>query len=247
MTLASGQLIPTIKMKSRKKVRTKTPITLYREAVTDALGPIPENPLRSLRYNGRIETSTGTGMKTSSFDSTVIKGRSLSELSGLCRVSKQAIIRTEQGVYPEIPKGILEYLIKQGVPYLLMVNGYEEFQLAIRRRHFGIFGHTQVEFKLEEHPNKTLRNRWTYPTMLPVGFEMNITEQAKLLCISQSVLNHFESHPNRQQSVPYTLNRALSEANYSVAFLEQFSQAYKNHRQWLFDQLPSNLVSGASK
>src|SRR6478735_4329964 len=68
-------------------------------------------------------------------------GLSHVELSRKIHISKQALIRLEQGMFTEPLPTVLEYYVKyHGVSELRMRDAYEGFQHANRRKHFRYFG-----------------------------------------------------------------------------------------------------------
>ena len=206
---------PTIRYKSRKKVKKekhKSPIALYLQNVEDKVGDLKPNNFRLLRIRKKY----------------TVQG--LADKTGL---SKQAIIRTEQAVYPVPPVGLLDFWLKQGYNYKKLMDEYGDYQLNIRQRHHKLFGEPILDLECykDKHPNQVLRLNWTNPDGTPVGYVMNVTEQAKLLCVSQSVLNYFENSVKQQHSVPMPLSSALRDAGYSVRFLEDLDRAYVAYRK----------------
>lgn len=210
----------------------------YINAVARVKGPAPTNPFRVLRLNANLTI------------------QDLTELTG---VSKQAIIRLEQGTYSEPVDRVLNFWIEQGArynqdtDYVSLVNRYEHYQEVIRKRHARIFGnmpmHSWFKQHLDQHPFTLLRSLWQDPESLsdtPLG-SMNVTECSKLLCIPQSVLDHFDNRIVRQGSVPKPLITALRQNGYRSDELFIFEQAYTDYRNFAINGVTPEETEAASK
>ena len=192
---------------------------LYREAVLAIKGAPPKNNFKTLRLAHHL---------------------TIKDLTELASLSKQAIIRTEQGVYDDPPEGLVSYWLNKGIGYNKLYEDYKDFQVNVREQHHKLFGDVSLkDLPLDLHPQAWLRRNWSNP---PVGGTagdrvgtMNKTELAKLLCVNQSVVDYFESHVNKQQSVPFKLSYALRDNGYSVTFLEELDEAYAKHRNWVLN------------
>jgi transcriptional regulator with XRE-family HTH domain len=197
-------------------------INTYLEAVNSLHGPDPTNPFRWLRLNANL---------------------TLNELCELTGVSKQAMIRLEQGTYAEPIERVMEFWLtnasryNQDTDYVELTNKYERYKAVMRKRHSRIFGSMPVldafHRRIDKHPFVTLRSLWQNPETQQVLGTMNVTECSKLLCIPQSVLDHFQNKVARQQTVPQPLLEALRDNGYGSDDLSVFSQAYEDHRRWI--------------
>lgn len=199
----------------RKQERFET----YLAAVAKVHGPAPTNPFRWLRLNANL---------------------TLQELCDLTGISKQACIRLEQGTYAEPIERVMNFWIDSGsrynqdTDYVELMDRYEKYQRVIRRRHSLIFGPMPMlhvfRRSLDQHPLTTLRSLWTNPETLEVMGTMSVTECAKLLCIPQSVLDHFNNKIVRQGSVPKPFINALKDNGYHALDIRTFEQAYTEYR-----------------
>lgn len=207
---------PNFVFKSRKVPPVKTRIHLYREAVLGLKGPPPVNIFRQLRLE---------------------KNLTLKNLTDSTGLSKQAMIRTEQGVYDAPPMALMEYWLNKGQLHNTLTESYADFQVATRTQHHKLFGEVNVKNLPDHvHPQEWLRRNWTYPPVGEPGDRigtLNKTEMAKLLCINQAVVDYFENHVVKQQTVPFPISYALRDNGYSVAFLEELDDAYSRHRKWV--------------
>lgn len=180
----------------------------------------------------------------------------LEAFAALCGVSKQAIIRQEQGVPDKPIDKVAEYLVqKHGYDYLPLINGYEEFQILTRQRNRRLFGRWDgLTFypMHEEHPLlRLLTSAWEYPSVgsepgEPVG-RMNPTELAKLLCINQAIIDHFLNKVHRQHSVPKPLLNALRQNGYTIKELTLFEDAYTAYRQFTIKGVEPEVVEEESE
>ena len=173
-------------------------------ARTASYGPPPINPFKSLRESANL---------------------TLVEFAAYTGVSKQALIRLEQGTYADPLPTVLDAVIQDyTVSYLELVNVYEQFQVNMRKRHHRYFGN--IIFKLNDadpmiHPMRVIRGNY------------NPTEVAKALCLPQATLEHFERKAKHQQSVPKVIDSVLREIGYYAHEVLMFEQAYKVYRQRL--------------
>lgn len=165
------------------------------------------------------------------------------EICNRAGISKQALIRTEQGTYEYPPERLLDFWSNEGTSYTELTTRYEQFQLDTRRRHSYLFGRSSYwAFTLSEHPFVTLlTSHWCDALDREYLGVMNATECAKLLCVNQSVVDHFVQKPQRQKSVPAPLLRALRQNGYTLDDLDNLSQAYvdyRNHTLYGIDPAP---------
>lgn len=165
----------------------------------------------------------------------------LVEAASATGVSKQALIRLEQGV-PDKPIGpVTSYYVgslyrHEGYDYLDFINGYEQYQVSQRQRNYKLFGDRiplGTSFRYDVHTLTQLLAMWCFPVGNAVGGSLNPTECAKLLCINQSILDHWVNKPHRQQSVPTAFMEALRTNGYRQVDLQQVIDAYEIHRAYL--------------
>jgi transcriptional regulator with XRE-family HTH domain len=242
---------PKRSIKQRKKSRSQA--ELYNAKVEQLHGLPPLNPFRSLRELGFYHYYDNHHNVT--VNAPKVHGQTLVSLATKAGVSKQALIRTEQGTFPSIPPKLLTFYQSLGLDYIALSNGYEIYQRLLRQRHYLLFGRPLlVRRALKEEPEvhtlTLLRSLWHFPseplksTSLldeydnysygpPVGSSLNNTEIAKLLCLSQSSLTHWENHPKRQKSVPKHFLNALTDNGYRMQDLSSIVEHYSNFRRGL--------------
>lgn len=169
------------------------------------IGPPPTNPLREVR----LQESLG-----------------LQEMADLIGISKQALIRLEQGTYDTILPVVLEYYRDNfHLSELALMDGYESFQEKQRARHFHYFGPTLVPeaLNIREHPLRILRRL----------INVTPTEVAKDLCLPHATLTYFERKAKQQKSVPKSLINVLHEIGYSTSQINEFHRAYDKYREYV--------------
>lgn len=165
--------------------------------------PFPSNPLRKARIS-RNET--------------------LQSLADKCGLSKQTLIRSEQGLFEEPPVKLVTYLVSDGANELQLRDDYEGFVLGVRSRHKRMFGEfNKTVREAGQHPLTWLLSNWI------VGEPMNVTEMAKLLCLSQAQLSHWLNNP-KQVKVPSPLLTALFQSGYAKFELESLVTEYAKYR-----------------
>lgn len=193
-------------------------INAYLTSVQISQGPPPSNVFRVLRERS---------------------GLTLQGYADACEVSKQTIIRQEQGVFTDPVDRVVDYVLANRTrfnydgSYPDLVNSYYDYQKAMRARHKYLFG-LQLVIASESgrsgyngtHPFARLLQQWSTPEGSHIG-RLNVTEVAKLLCVSQSVLDHWLNKPHRQQSIPIKFQEALRDNGYSRAQIEELNQMYK--------------------
>ena len=204
-------------------------MTRYLNAVQLMQGDPTLNPFRALRTTGRfvLEKNKGADLVEE-----VTVGMTLQELADAAGISKQALIRTEQGAFADPPSRIVDYwTIRRGVSYTTIVNGYFKFIKDTRSRHYRLFGNElPLPPNVTEHPLKFLRSHWYNPIDGQLLGHMNITELAKLLCINQSIPDYFEKHAKRQVTVPTVILTALKDNGYRNSEIDAFILSYKAYR-----------------
>jgi DNA-binding XRE family transcriptional regulator len=152
-------------------------------------------------------------------------GISQTEFAKRAGVSKHAILRLEQGMYDKPLPSVVEYVTSQSdLTNYSLLKDYEYFQQATRQDNELIFGAMALRLMncpVGTHPLTYLRDLQG----------LNQTELAKRLCISQTVINNFESKPATQHTVPLQLLHALRDNGYkhsALVALEEWYEAYRN-------------------
>lgn len=142
-------------------------------------------------------------------------------------VSKQALIRLEQGTFDLPLPNVLQYWVDQGYSELALVDQYEDFQAFTRQSNRQLFGPTLlVNISYQQHPFEQLR----LGISTPVG-ALNKTQVAKRLCLPQSTLQRWETDWRRQKSIPRNLQIVLMQTGYTKDQVKYFSHAYKTWRE----------------
>ena len=170
-------------------------------------GPPPENPFHSLRVRANL-TQSAFAME--------------------CDVSKQALIRLEQGTFNGPLPRVVDYRVSYlGYNELQLVEEYEEFQALMRKRHTRYFGN--ITDLLVRHQNSSSPIYTMHPMRILRG-RINPTEVAKALCIPQATLVYFERRVVQQKSVPKLLVQVLDSIGYRRKEIETFELAYATYR-----------------
>lgn len=140
----------------------------------------------------------------------------LVDLGNRVGVSKQALIRLEQGTFPKPLEPVLDFWVDNyGYSYLQILDAYDGYRTVQRQSHPRLFGPLSVvTTKSAPHPFRQIRASF------------GLTECAKLLCVPQATLQHFEKKWRTQQSVPKELRSALHDNGYLNSELVYFCEAY---------------------
>jgi transcriptional regulator with XRE-family HTH domain len=198
----------------------------YTRSVNKLKGDPPVNPFKYMRAVALHSKETPT----------------LESLCNAMGISKQALIRTEQGTYVEPPQAIIEYYAEEeGADYVTLGRLYKEFQRDVRKRHYRIFGDLNERDFFSEglHPFTVLRRNWTDPISgVPYAGEMNVTECAKLLCVPQGTLSYFQNKLTHQASVPDVLISALKDNGYTGDELDTLVYEYYAYRERKMGRTP---------
>jgi DNA-binding XRE family transcriptional regulator len=175
----------------------------------DDFGPPPENPFRALR---------------------LLCNLTLDDLAGVAYVSRQALIRLEQGTYWEPLPTVIDYWTKyyQSYPGLRdrtvtmasLQDSYLYYQEQQRKRHHHYFGpELAIDCTTYKHPLRQLKEFEDYTT----------TQVSKALCLPQATLQHWEKKWATQQTVPSHFQTVLGEVGYSHRAVGEFCA---NYREW---------------
>lgn len=152
-------------------------------------------------------------------------GLSQYELARRIGVVKHSILRLEQGMFESPLPSVVNYFVTN-FPHTSrakLLDDYATFQIATRESNARLLGNMPALLKKRpatEHPLSYLRGL----------ADLNPTELAKRLCISQSVVVYFEKRVIHQHSVPEQLITALQDADYTAEETDSFCRAYDKYR-----------------
>ncbi len=152
-------------------------------------------------------------------------------------VSKQALIRLEQGTYADPLPVVLNYYSHNyhlsehelGLRYA----AYQKNQRSNHERYFG-----DVRLKLEPTPTPENLSQ-SHPLRLLRG-NLSLTQVAKDLCIPQATLTYFERNVVQQKSVPKVLCQVLREVGHYASEVQALHVAYINYRVAIITDRESN-------
>lgn len=142
------------------------------------------------------------------------------QLGRLMLLSKQALIRLEQGTFERpLPTAVDWWVNNHGISELQLVDAYEGFQEAVRARHTRLLGPlVSVTCVGSPHPLRQVRK------------EYSLSEVSKMLCLPQATLQYFEKKWRIQKSVPKALTRVLRETGYYHSEVATFVSDYAEWR-----------------
>lgn len=162
----------------------------------------PLNPFKELRESNNI---------------------TLELMAAKVQISKQALIRLEQGCYTDpLPTALQYYSSAFPVSEYELVTQYADYQTTKRNkahRYFGDIG----DYHSNVHPMRLLRK------------SINPTQVAKDLCIPPATLQYFERNVIQQKSVPKVILNVLFEIGYTDVEITCFMEAYHVYRSWLIN------------
>ena len=150
----------------------------------------------------------------------------LEELARKTALSKQAIIRCEQGTYSQPLPALMSFAFNRGENEHDFATRYADFQHRTRHANAYMFGDSlpnRLEYRVYsadnlEHPFRTVRGAY------------NPTEVAKALCVPQATITYFERKSKQQKSVPKALIEALLMAGYNNNDVSGLVAAYDSYR-----------------
>jgi DNA-binding XRE family transcriptional regulator len=139
-------------------------------------------------------------------------------------ITKQALIRLEQGTYVDPLPAAAQYCSSAfPVTEFELINQYAQYQTAKRNMHTRYFGDLIPKLELtlvsDIHPMRALRG------------SVNPTQVAKDLCIPQATLTYFERNVVQQKSVPKVVLNVLYEIGYTDKEITAFMEAYATYRK----------------
>ena len=194
----------------------------YEARLVEQYGPKPVNVFKSLRQS--IDVSHET-------------------LARMMFVSKQCLIRLEQGCYEEPLPIVVDFWTNKrdmGISELRLRHQYEDFQEQTRLRHKGYFG-SRISPGAELVPiEKGFAHPLVWMRMAPRhkpdntpcrDFGVSVTEVAKALCVSQATLQHWETKWKLQKSVPKTFQTALMQLGYPTQQVTMLNNYYIKWRE----------------
>lgn len=164
------------------------------------------------------------------------EGISQYELAARAGVSKHAILRLEQGMYDKPLPTVLDYFLENfRVSEKDLLSDYSDFQIAVREENARLLGDIAnlIDLPVGTHPLTFLREH----------AQLNLTELAKKLCISQTVVFNFENRAVTQHSVPSQLIHALHDADYTQEETDLLVNSYMEYRNHLIKTQGVKLVN----
>lgn len=170
------------------------------DAFEASLPPAPVNPFKAARNDLDL---------------------TMAELAKRTGVTKQSIVRLEQGTFAAPLDKVAQFFTDQGYSYLSLRDAYIDYQTQQRARHHRMFGNFVVKLSqcsTSEHPFRHIREPFT-PTYV-----------AKALCISQASIEHFENRVARQTIVPQALQDVLNEIGYARSEVGVLNSCYHDYR-----------------
>lgn len=186
--------------------------------------------------------NSGSGYR---LDASLNPFRALRQRSGLSQyeiakragVSKHAVLRLEQGCYDQPLPSLIEYFTEHhDITNVQLRNSYRDFQYKRRLESLDCLGESIAD-SLELCPVGI------HPLVFLRTLEhLNPTQLAKMLCISQSTVVHFEVRSVHQHIVPVQLIEALHEVGYTEEDTEALSESYNLYREWLNASKSLSLV-----
>lgn len=159
-------------------------------------------------------------------------GLSLQGLAIQTGLSKNALVRAEQGTYANPLPSLVEYWVSRltsQVTELTIVESYEDYQYAQRKRFLHYFGpNLQAGYDpLDDlHPFRQLRHsRPSHVDFLPLP--VGLTEVSQDLCLPVDTLRFWEKKFRSQQSIPKQVITALLMSGYTQYEVGQFCRDYE--------------------
>lgn len=138
------------------------------------------------------------------------------ELADACGVSRQTILRTEQGVYTSLPPSVGEWLVSE-VPGIY--GAYHAWQRAKRKNSYGRL----VEPYIYRNSDNPFR-RWRIDSGI-----LSRMGVCKEFCLHPAVVTKFENTLDHS-SVPDIILDSLRDSGYSETQLTALQTAYIEYR-----------------
>lgn len=208
-----------------KTIKNDRRDTAYQNYLAKTEGPDPdENILRHYRLQA---------------------GYTMQDLGLVIGLTKQTIIRVEQGVFANIPPAAVKWIWQtfDKTPSLVELS-YLTFQRRNREAHKRMFGDIRSTlFVAEYHPLNVLMERWAYPDGTPVGVFLSPTQVAKLLCVPQAALDGWLNYPRRYSGIPKDLLEALMESGYTRSEVVILRDAYIEYRDYKLGLVRATILN----
>lgn len=189
-------------------------VEAHEAELTRIHGPVPINIFRQLRLSNDL---------------------SLQGLAIQTGLSKDALVRAEQGTYSNPLPTLTGFWVRRGVNELVITDGYELFQYKMRLRNFHYFGvnlDDLYDLTLPVHPFRQLRkNRDPFP--------VGLVALSQALCIPIDTLRYWEKKYRTQKTVPKQVVQVLSQIGYTQHEIQQFCRSYE---VWRSDKAQLTLV-----
>lgn len=178
------------------------------------VNPISENPLTEFR----LAQSNGAGW-------------SLSKLSREIGVSESTIIRTEQGLYNDIPPRILYYLADRFLSPGSVAAQYSRFQIS-RRHQLYLHGRLELNFRkaltilCEKYPERNPFLLWRESAGVKgPGYKSRLAF-CKDLCLHPSTVKRYED--GLAERMPDSMRNALMDVRVDWETIDECYKQWRN-------------------
>lgn len=167
------------------------------------------NPLKVLRTSARL---------------------TMVDVANQAEVSRQYVIRAEQGVFASCPAILVEVLANHlhELDYVTIAAQYENWQMLRRKESYGSLSpnfdfHLHIGFdNLNPHP----LTHWREHSGITARIQIS-----KLFCVHPALIFKFEEQPWLVTNPPGELMTGLRQAGYTEDMLNHFSEAYALFRK----------------
>ncbi len=159
------------------------------------------------------------------------------ELAKRTGITKQALIRLEQGTFPEaLPTALQYFSANFHLSELELHNEYKAYQHSVRASHPRYFGDVRTKLESPLDPENITQS---HPLRLLRG-PVSPTVVAKDLCIPQATLVYFERNVIQQKSVPKILITVMREVGHFKSETDALIASYDLYRKALVTYRESN-------
>jgi DNA-binding XRE family transcriptional regulator len=160
-------------------------------------------------------------------------GQTQETTARLAGVSRNFVIRCEQGIYTNPVNKLSKFLLSKTDPQtdLAFANSYYRYQTEVREDSYeaAVLPH---QYPFSDYRASLMSPGWEHPLAFWIRGSLtrpSLTAVCLAFCVPQSVMWKWTKTPHLVNSVPSQFLLALEEAGYSLTSRDNLEQAYDDY------------------
>lgn len=162
------------------------------------------------------------------------KSWSLDQVSESSGLSRQLIIRAEQGCYNDIPPAYLNWITDYfDVEENLLDIEYQAFRVRTRQSNAGLLSVALFRIKPEVNPLTYYRER----------YGLSMAAVYKGFCLHPATIHKLEKQTHLVKNLPPDFCRAVSDAGYPLSWTAHIQLWLDEHKEYIASKIVTRTVT----